>query len=96
VRAYFLRVFSERDSTDTCASGRPGLNLDDRFAAEFFRGGHSVISGRSGAPTRNLKSVSGEDRFASIFVKPRHSCVLLFPRSKQYFQCDLRTRIFCL
>src|SRR4029453_8299276 len=63
---------AEGHATNACSPSRPSLNLDDHFNAEFFRRGHSVISGRSCAPTRNLKSVGGENGFALILVKSCH------------------------
>src|SRR5436309_2504569 len=76
MRAHVIRVFRERDSADACATGSPGLNLDDNCAAEFLRDGDRFIDGRCCAATRDLESIRGEDRFALIFVKSSHVWVV--------------------
>src|SRR5437588_6660774 len=77
VRANIIWLFDAGHPANARASGGPGLDLDDHFAAHLaahksFGRRHGLISGRSGAATRNLESVNGKNGFALIFVKSRH------------------------
>src|SRR5438093_712995 len=79
--AHVIRLCSERHATNARASGGPGLNLYDNFAALLFRGeflgrSNRFISGRGDAATRNFESVGGENGFALIFVKSCHGSLL--------------------
>jgi hypothetical protein len=68
VRAHILWFFAEGDSADPCASSRPGLDLNDNFAAQFLRSRDSLFGICRGLTARDLKSIRSEDRFALILV----------------------------
>jgi len=72
MRAHLLWFFGKGDSADPCASGSPGLNLNDNFAAQFFRRRDGFVSSRCGAAAWNFESVRTENGFALILVKSRH------------------------
>ena len=80
VGAHIIRLFGKGHAADAGATGRPGLDLDHHFAAEFLGGGYSFIGRGSGAAARNLEPVRGENFLALIFVESSHGWEL-FPRS---------------
>jgi hypothetical protein len=80
--SHICRSFGEGHATNTGASGRPSLNLDNDFGGflargEFLRYRDSFISSRNGKTAWDLESVGGENRFALIFVKSCHGYALL-------------------